>query len=508
MSTSDAGALTDGPPSSCGDLQATGNAPPLRAEAGFVDVPAQPTAATYAARMFYDFQPADTQPEAKPLFLFFNGGPGWATSIQLMVRGTGRVTLPPIDMAVQSIRHVTAVPNPASWTRFGNLLYIDERLTGFSYATSPPTPCFMSSPEDASDFVRVLLHFLDGHPALTASRVILVGESYGGVRASWMLDLLLRYPNEASRGGPDLPGLIQSHYDAAFGCPAGTVVDEATAAKQFGAQVLVEPYISAEQVVQEALLRPSDPYVGSSLDPCAVDTEDALEPPNWTNAGWAQAMAALSDPDVASSLLGVDPRTIPDLQPAARGDAFKHVPGPAPAIDAGTSVLAMPDGGPVPQEPFCPTYPLYPVQDAVAAMNMALTSLLGPLAKSDAYYAQPNLQYSIGAPVIDQDVTQPFVANLRYVRTFITNARYDLAIYAPSIPAAISAEGFGGTVDDAPRPGVTRPGWFTVNLPAASGLPAQAVEVRFPLYDKSGHAVAASQPAELATDVQAWLQGN
>lgn len=80
-----------------------------------------------------------------------------------------------------------------------------------------------------------------------------------------------------------------------------------------------------------------------------------------------------------------------------------------------------------------------------------------------------------------------------------------MTIYAAAIPAALEQAGLGGAIDSMPRPGVERPGWFTVSLPAAGDLPAQTVEVRFPPYDKSGHMVAASQPAELAADVEAWL---
>jgi hypothetical protein len=33
------------------------------------------------------------------------------------------------------------------------------------------------------------------------------------------------------------------------------------------------------------------------------------------------------------------------------------------------------------------------------------------------------------------------------------------------------------------------------------------VEVRFPTYDEAGHEVSSSQPDELASDIQAWMQG-
>ncbi|MFA6033366.1 MAG: hypothetical protein WC889_10745, partial [Myxococcota bacterium] len=36
---------------------------------------------TDEARMWYSFRPADTEPEKKPLAVFFNGGPGCTTAI-------------------------------------------------------------------------------------------------------------------------------------------------------------------------------------------------------------------------------------------------------------------------------------------------------------------------------------------------------------------------------------------------------------------------------------------
>src|SRR5690349_3051422 len=53
---------------------------PPHVEAGFLEVPAQPDAANFTARLFYSFHPAEQAPEKAPLLVFFNGGPGTATS--------------------------------------------------------------------------------------------------------------------------------------------------------------------------------------------------------------------------------------------------------------------------------------------------------------------------------------------------------------------------------------------------------------------------------------------
>jgi len=139
-----------------------------------------------------------------------------------------------------------------------------------------PTSCARSSPS------------FNCTPELRANPVVLVGESYGGVRAKYFLDLVLRYSTQAVAGGPDLPGLLQSHFDAIFPARAGTAFDEATIATQFGAQVLIQPFVLGDPQSQAQLdLQPSDPYVGSNVpafaDGGAPDPYDVAQPMGWSD---------------------------------------------------------------------------------------------------------------------------------------------------------------------------------------------------------------------------------
>jgi hypothetical protein len=140
------------------------------------------------ARLFYRFVPADVDAKSAPVFVLFNGGP-LATSMLLMSFGTGPTTL---DIASPE---AAARDNPHSLTQLGNLLYIDARDTGFSYLTGSKADALSSASLnpliDAADFVRVTLRVLAKQPALSNNPVVLVGESYGGLRASLMLQLLL-----------------------------------------------------------------------------------------------------------------------------------------------------------------------------------------------------------------------------------------------------------------------------------------------------------------------------
>lgn len=451
--------------------------PPIVAETGFFEVPGQPTSATYAARLFYVFQPADTDPAHKPIFVLSNGGPGWPTTGGLLAYGTGRYSL---DANAEADAPPTV--NPSSWTSFANLLYIDSRQAGFSYglgATTTPD-CAFSEVEDASDLVRALLEFFDAHPNLRANPVVLGGESYAGTRTTWMLDLLLRYGTEASKGGPDLQAKIQAHYDAIFPRLAGTLIDQVTASQQFGAQVLIEPLLLGnQQYEQQSDLLVTNPYVGPDSEGGTTgDPYDTREPSGWYDATLAHAMTVLSTAGPAQLLLGTELQSIPLLQPSARAGSFHG---------DWTTVEAV------------------PMEEMTA--NAALTALLGGLTPGDEYYSSQGASCTNTWTASDTG-DNAVLANVRTVKTFITNARYDQAILPLAIPAVFAAFKLGGVVDSNPRAGVDRPGWFKVDVPAQSGAgPEQTVEVRFPPYDQSGHAVAMSQAADLAADVGAWLTG-
>jgi hypothetical protein len=443
-------------------------APALHDEAGFLEVPPQAHGSPYVGRMFYVFEVADDDPAHRPLAVFFAGGPGYPTSLDLVPRGTGRTTL---DAATLS---TVPADNPASWTSFANVLYVDERQTGFSYeiGAAPPADagaCAFSPIDDAADATRALLRFLDAHPALQAAPVILVGQSYSGTRTTLMLDFLLRYGTEAMRADAALAGEIEAHYQAVFPNHAGSTVSPALAATQFGRLVLLQPLVAGGiQHAEQLDLAASDPYVGSG--PGDSDPYDVRQSRGWSQALDESAARAYADLAAAKRLLAVDPREIPRFDPSERADAFR-----------GTA----------------------PDTDATQAANATLTAALGPLRPGDRYLVYPGPACPVpGTLLSDSGSGNEFVANLRDgVRMFITDARYDSVIYSPAIPALLEQVATVA-VDTAPRPGVARPGWFTVTFPA--GTP---IEVRFPPYDDSGHFVSVAEPQHLHDDVEAWVGG-
>ena len=458
--------------------------PPMVAEASFTDVPPQVHGAPYAARMFSVFHPADADAEHAPLLVFFNGGPGSATSLGLLAYGTGPMTLDPADIERTvpggpadagpsdiAPAPVIARPNPRAFTRFASTLYVDERQTGFSYGLRPegvgPTACTFSPMDDALDYVRALLAFFDAHEALRHVPLVLVGESYGGTRAMAILDALLRYRDAALP--EDLAVALQSHLDRVFPATVGVHPVEEIASRLRA--VLIEPLVMGElqQDVQRRIID-ADPYAGRGAP--FPGEYDVRKPADYSDRVFAQAARALSAPDTARMLLGVELTSIARLAPPGRGDAFRPVGGYTDA----------------PSE-------------------RALEAALGPLGEGDAYLE--GFAPQCYGQQIDLQAPNRFASALYDVPLFITHARYDAVIYTPAIPRTLQDQGWPVTVDDGPRPGVARPGWFKVTVPesgpATARRPSKTVEVRFPLYDDSGHEVTFAQGGDLADDVAAWL---
>jgi hypothetical protein len=375
-----------------------GGAAPLRAqlqaEAGFIPVEGSVsyfqfgsyfnrlTMRTSPARIWYTFQPADEDAEAKPLFVFFNGGPGGATSCGLFSANTARLAV----FRDEATGEAAIMSNPASWTRAGNLLHIDARTAGFSYS-------LMDNPGDevrrgrefdlqnynpfvdGADFVRVLLRFLADHPSIRGNRVVLVPESYGGVRTTVMLHLLLYYGRYADGGSvyqdPALAAAIRTHYDAVFSGYAEQTVPPAVAAGQFGHQVLIQTVVTTPyqtRVKVEMLESPGSPlyqlaaetgipYVPYAESPGAVpnptpnqvqnyiyiwidsvgrDAYHMAKPAGFFDGHRSAAQEFLTQIDTLSLMAGVDVAGIAEMYASARTGAYKTRAG-----GAGRSIRAQ-----------------------------------------------------------------------------------------------------------------------------------------------------------------------
>ncbi|PCC75243.1 Serine carboxypeptidase [Nannocystis exedens] len=501
--------------------------PELSPEAGYLDVAGVDyeigegdgviAMTSSPARLFYSFHPADHDPGDAPLLLFFNGGPGVSTG--LILAG---------NTAPQALGDdLQPAPSPAPWTALGHLLYLDARNTGFSQQSiADPSEMPLRSAElnsrnfnsylDAADFARALLRFWDDHPALAGRRLVLVGESYGGIRASILLHMLL-FPARYEQGpgryrDPALAAAIAGHLAARFpgdGPPGPDVVGAA-----LGHLVLVQPSLagSAQQARAGDLLEapgspvhvladslglefvacadkpgPCDPWANviNFVESAGRSRYDIAGPGTWLADLFARTRAGLSRRDTLAAILQVAPEDIDGLAAADRPTAFRvRNPGdyPADAPDLADHLGVL------------PAWDRYYLPFSVEALDgfRGPAAIMAGVHSSDPHY---------GAL---------FLHDLAHARVFITDAARDLAVWGPSIEPTL--ELFTALVDDVERiddlpRGSARPGELHVQFrpDAFPGEPDPGLRtIRLAPYDAS-HAVTYDRPVELRADVAAWL---
>ncbi len=468
--------------------------------------------------IWYAFQPADQTPADKPLAIFFNGGPGASTSGILFSFNTAKKSL--------DSRFNGGVPvgdHPNSWTRFANLLYIDARGTGLSYSVmADPADgiarqaefatknfnCFL----DAADFIRVILRFLNRHPSIKGNQVYLVGESFGGVRATSMLHLLLKYRDYAGSQmayqDVALVNEIQAHFESLHPQLAGQTIAPEVIAQQFSRQILIQAVLSGrfEAETRGLLYEEPDSVVfqiaaeeGLTFVPCAEGDEECrplrnaldfvksqaqrdvykyAEQTDWTLDLIDEIGVTLQMVDHFSAAVGMDISTIAELVSTERASAYR--------------TIGIPD-----QE-----------GDAVD-----FSRVFGPLQPWDAYYNF--LNEDVGGAFYTDDAFRfeilpgdrrfgtKFLENVVYVDTFVTNAAYDLMVYGPAQPVALGlhTDLLESCIHD------TELGEMQLDyLPGAFGIEDLGPRtIRFPHYSQSGHVVEIDQPAQLLDDLIAWI---
>lgn len=436
----------------------------MEAEAGFIEQ--SEIGLSGRSRVFYSFMPADEHPERAPVLVYFNGGPGTATTSLLAPYGTGPYSLDPA-----SDLDAPPTPNASSHTRFANLLYIDAPASGYSYDLADLRCDEALALRDAASFLHVVLEFLDQHQPLVNNRVVLVGESYGGTRAALMLYMLQHYAGaEPWPGAPDfaghvpwLEGRMREHLQRARGSDADLPPGEV--AKQFGHQLLIQPNVfGGQQAAYQVSFMETDPFLLPYLNDPGHDAYDVRRSEEEGALLVAHSARVMRDPTNFQLLFGVPMTEVPLLAAADRRDVER---------DAGGQ---------------------YDLAE-VSAQESALHATLGSVAALDAYWL-PRVTpcgYFMG----DNESLNAFVDVLARTETFITNARYDSVVYSKALAYYFEEHGFPGEIDETLPEGATRPGQMR--------LGEGTKPIRFPSYD-SGHEVSVGAPAELAMDLEQWLR--
>ncbi len=137
-------------------------------------------------------------PRTRPVAFLFNGGPGSA-SAWVHIIGFGPWRLPADASSLSPSAAPVLVPNAETWLDFTDLVFIDPAGTGFSRVARAAdgatggasgsgsrqqsnTRSFYSVNGDADSVADMIAKWLRKHDRLVSPKVI-VGESYGGIRA-------------------------------------------------------------------------------------------------------------------------------------------------------------------------------------------------------------------------------------------------------------------------------------------------------------------------------------
>ncbi|MBP5407201.1 hypothetical protein J6Z19_08675 [bacterium] len=483
---------------------------------------------TGKAMIWYNFQPADENPEEKPLFVFYNGGPGSASAIVFLYNTAKRT-------GDQAFSEDGFAENGSSWTQLGNLLYVDARQTGFSYGIiddpedrNERRTYFSTSNfnvfADAADFIRVILRFLKTHPALESNPVILAGESYGGTRSTAILNILLNVADYAENNrvfyDETLFEEIAAHFKRIDSNVSGMPSKE-DVAKQFGRQIMIQPLIAGNEQFEaegELLERDDSPlYVvqdetGVKFNKCSGfncnkhnnaliyiqragrDIYSYRRPYNWLFDYTDVATAKMLHMPMFEEFILNDPRKIDELYAENRTGVFRYADVPN-LCSRNLTDAAFAD---------LPEIERIVLKNRIVQRNLKplstgnLESVFGDLQAYDEYFVDLNYDinsafYSGAVSHYDTVNGEMFLENIKSVKTFITQAEEDIIIYAKGIPESLkSFNGVSGVTvkDDS----------FTVNF-----SDGQNVEVTFPFYPESSHSVSVNQPAKFFNDVRNWL---
>jgi hypothetical protein len=453
----------------CGDTSAAPApaAPPdVAVEAGFLSIPPRDVTVHGAvvsiaaeARLFYNLRPADDDPAKEPILFLSNG---FADDI-VRAYGTGPTTV---------VAGGAVVANPTSFTRFANLVYIEPRQAGYSYDVvtgraprdSDCAPTIFNEYVDAADFLLAALAFLDAHPALTGP-VYWVGESYAGVRLTWLLAYL--------RGRWDLA----PYTDPTL---ASKIAATTRATSLYAGQILLESWLAGGAHTTAIQAECSDPVeisavtasVGvSCADACACT--DANDRSLYDFAATVEqqterdneADSAHIQPDLAAALLGVPLTAIPLLAQSERAQGFKCSP-PDDTVPAEDTIVAALGALPSGQAYYVPYSPLLPGKE------------IEPTTRD---WQTQNFEGSA------------FVDNLRDVPAFLTAGALDLVVPTLALAPALRTIVGAGAVD--------------ASSPSRLGLiygdGERFIDI-FP-YPNAGHMISMLEPAQLATDVEGWL---
>ena len=503
-------------------------------ESGFIDLEentytlSNKSSKSGRAKMWYYFQPADKNPESKPLFVFYNGGPG-SSSALIFLYNTSKKT------ADQAFAGEGVAENQWNWNQLGNLLYVDARQTGFSYgivdnpSNSSARSSYFSTANfnvfvDASDFIRVILRFLDNHPKIKSNQVILAGESYGGTRTTAVINVLLNVADYAQKNrvfyDQALFNEIAAHFQEINPSVSGMPSKEAVA-KQFGGQIMIQPLAMGQQqldAIGEVLEQNDSPLyeiqqaTGKKYTPCGSswncdkynravnyvrnagrDIYSYRREYNWLFDYTDYGIAKITKFSMFGQFIMNDPTKIENLYAANRTGAFRYSgSGGFSRNITDLNKLNVPESIKIILRARLEQRNAHPLSTG------DFESVFGTLPSYDEYYLDTSdtilsTFYNASVDPYSDVNGEMFLENIKTVKTFITNAEEDIILYAKATPEAAKKFSSVSSVETGGES-------FTVHF-----KDGQSAFVTFPFYPESSHSVSVNQPEKFFKDVKNWL---
>ena len=504
-------------------------------ESGFIDLEANnytlsnESKQSGRAKMWYDFQPADENPEDKPLFVLYNGGPGSSSSL-IFLYNTSKKT------ADQAFAGEGVADNQWNWNQLGNLLYIDARQTGFSYgivdnpSNRSARSNYFSTANfnvfvDAADFIRVILRFLESHPKIKSNPVVLAGESYGGTRTTAVINILHNVADYAknNRVFYDQPlfNEIAAHFQKIDPSVSGMPSTEAVA-KQFGRQIMIQPLAMGQQqldAIGEVLEKSGSPLyeiqqeTGRKYTPCGSswncdkynravnyvqnagrDIYSYRREYNWLFDYTDYGIAKMLQFTMFKQFIMNDPTQIDALYAANRTGAFRYSSGNGYSKNIADldKFNTLPESIKIILKARIEQRNVHPLSSG------NLESVFGTLPSYDEYYVDTNSTilstfYNASVDPYSDVNGEMFLENIRTAKTFITKAEEDIILYAEATPEAAKKFSSVSSVETGDES-------FTVHF-----KDGQSATVTFPFYPESSHSVSVNQPEKFFNDVKNWM---